>query len=79
MTASSLNGRRCCTALPEERDAYEGTLALGLPVPVAARLVISRHRAEALVPGLDQTRTVGLVPHDLRQVTHVTAGDAGHV
>jgi putative ABC transport system permease protein len=61
MTASSLNGRRCFTALREERDTYEGALALGLAVPVAIRLVIARHRAEALVPGLDQTRTVGLV------------------
>jgi putative ABC transport system permease protein len=61
MTASSLNGRRCFTALREERDTYEGALALGLAVPVAIRLVIGRHRAEALVPGLDQTRTVGLV------------------
>ncbi|GAA3555896.1 ABC transporter permease [Microlunatus spumicola] len=61
MTASSLNGRRCFAALREERDTYEGALALGLPVPVAVRLVIGRHRAEALVPGLDQTRTVGLV------------------
>ena len=61
MSANSLNGRRCFTALREERDAYEGALALGLPEPVAIRLVISRHRPEALVPGLDQTRTVGLV------------------
>ena len=61
MSASSLNGRRCFAALREERDAYEGALALGLPVRVAVRLVIARHRAEALVPGLDQTRTVGLV------------------
>ena len=61
MTANSLNGRRCFTALREERDAYEGALALGLEVRVAVRLVIGRHRSEALVPGLDQTRTVGLV------------------
>lgn len=61
MTANSLNGRRCFAALREERDTYEGALALGLPVPVCVRLVISRHRPEALVPGLDQTRTVGLV------------------
>ncbi len=61
MTASSLNGRRCFTALREERDTYEGALALGLPVPVAIRLVIGPRRAESLVPGLDQTRTVGLV------------------
>ena len=32
MSASSLNGRRCFAALREERDAYEGALALGLPV-----------------------------------------------
>lgn len=61
MTASSLNGRRCFAALREERDSYEGALALGLPVRVAVHLVIARHRAESLVPGLDQTRTVGLV------------------
>jgi len=61
MTANSLNGRRCFAALREERDTYEGALALGLPVRVATRLVIGRHRSEALVPGLDQTRTVGLV------------------
>lgn len=61
MTANSLNGRRCFAALREERDTYEGALALGLEVRTAARLVIGRHRSEALVPGLDQTRTVGLV------------------
>ena len=61
MSASSLNGRRCFAALREERGTYEGALALGLPVPVAVRLVIGRHRTEALLPGLDQTRTVGLV------------------
>jgi putative ABC transport system permease protein len=61
MTASSLNGRRCFAALREERDTYEGALALGLPVEVSVRLVVARHRAESLVPGLDQTRTVGLV------------------
>ena len=61
MSANSLNGRRCFTALREERDTYEGALALGLEVPVAVRLVIQRHRPESLVPGLDQTRTVGLV------------------
>ena len=61
MSANSLNGRRCFAALREERDTYEGALALGLPVGVAVRLVIGRHRPESLVPGLDQTRTVGLV------------------
>lgn len=61
MTANSLNGRRCFAALREEHDTYEAALALGLPVAVSVRLVIGRHRPEALVPGLDQTRTVGLV------------------
>lgn len=61
MTANSLNGRRCFAALREERDTYEGALALGLEVGTVIRLVIGRHRSEALIPGLDQTRTVGLV------------------
>ena len=61
MSANSLNVRRCFAALDEGRDTHEGALALGAPSAAAVRLVIGRHRAEALVPGLDQTRTVGLV------------------
>jgi putative ABC transport system permease protein len=61
MTAHSLAGRRVFAALREHRDTYEAALALGLP-PRAAVDVVARHLLpEALVPGLDQTRTVGLV------------------
>ncbi len=61
MTATSLAGRRAFDALREERGAYEAALSLGLPRADAISLVIARRLPEALVPGLDQTRTVGLV------------------
>ncbi|MVA75165.1 ABC transporter permease [Auraticoccus sp. F435] len=61
MTASSLTGRRCFAALREERPAYEAALSLGLPRAEAISEVVRPRLAEALVPGLDQTRTVGLV------------------
>jgi len=61
MTASSLTGRRCFAALREERGAFEAALSIGLTRSEAIGLVIQRHLPEALVPGLDQTRTVGLV------------------
>lgn len=61
MTASSLTGRRVFAALHDERGSLEAGLAIGLPRPEAIDEVIRRHLPEALVPGLDQTRTVGLV------------------
>jgi putative ABC transport system permease protein len=61
MTASSLSGRRAFAALRDEHGLYEAALSVGLPRPAAITEVIGRHLPEALVPGLDQTRTVGLV------------------
>jgi len=61
MTASSLSGRRIFAALHDEHGAFEAGLSLGLPRAAAIDEVIGRHLPEALVPGLDQTRTVGLV------------------
>ncbi|MGI8457176.1 MAG: ABC transporter permease [Propionibacteriaceae bacterium] len=61
MTASSLTGRKCFAALRDERGAYEAALSIGLPRPEAISEIVRRHLPEALVPGLDQTRTVGLV------------------
>jgi len=61
MSAHSLLGRRVFAALREERGSYEAALAIGLPRPAAITEVIGRRLPEALVPGLDQTRTVGLV------------------
>ena len=61
MSAHSLLGRRVFAALREERGSYEAALAIGLPRPAAITEVVGRRLPEALVPGLDQTRTVGLV------------------
>jgi putative ABC transport system permease protein len=61
MSAQSLAGRRCFAALREEHGSYEAALSIGLPRPMAISEVIERRLPEALVPALDQTRTVGLV------------------
>ncbi|MPZ83954.1 MAG: ABC transporter permease [Actinophytocola sp.] len=61
MMATSLAGRRAYDELRTRRGEYEAALALGL-LPRDAALLISRPTADqALVPVLDQTRTVGLV------------------
>ncbi len=61
MNAHSLAGRRAFAALREEKGAYEAALSIGLTRAEAVTEVIGRRLPEALVPGLDQTRTVGLV------------------
>ncbi|GAA3427925.1 ABC transporter permease [Streptosporangium nondiastaticum] len=61
MTATSLAGRRAVDELKQRRGEVEAALALGLP-PRDAALEICRPAAnQALMPALDQTRTVGLV------------------
>jgi putative ABC transport system permease protein len=61
MTATSLAGRRTLDALRVRHGELEAALSLGL-TDRDARLLIGRDDAGlALVPGLDQTRTVGLV------------------
>ena len=61
MTATSLAGKRCLDELSSRHGEYEAALALGL-MPRDAALEICRPTAgQALVPALDQTRTVGLV------------------
>lgn len=61
MTASTLTGRRAFDELCAHPGAYEAALSLGLSSAQAASLVIQPTAREALMPGLDQTRTVGLV------------------
>ena len=61
MTATSLAGRRLREELHARRGELEAALALGLPPRDAVLLVGDQVAATALVPGLDQTRTVGLV------------------
>jgi putative ABC transport system permease protein len=61
MTATSQAGLRAVGELRTRHGEYEAALALGFP-PRGAALEICRPSAiEALIPPLDQTRTVGLV------------------
>jgi putative ABC transport system permease protein len=61
MTATTLAGRRALDELEARRGEYEAALALGF-MPRGAALEVARQpAAEALIPSLDQTRTVGLV------------------
>ncbi|GEL94065.1 ABC transporter permease [Cellulomonas composti] len=61
MNAHSLAGRRVVGALRDQHEIYEAGLALGLYPRDAIDIVALRLVPEALVPGMDQTRTVGLV------------------
>ena len=61
MTAATLTGRRAYDEIKGSFGSYEAGLALGLTSPAAAYEVIQPTAKEALTPGLDQTRTVGLV------------------
>jgi putative ABC transport system permease protein len=61
MTAATLTGRRAFQELQAQTGTYEAALAVGLTSSQATRLVVEPSAREALVPGIDQTRTVGLV------------------
>lgn len=61
MTAASLAGRRLFDELQQRRGEVEAALALGFLPRDAVLEVIRPVAATALVPALDQTRTVGLV------------------
>jgi putative ABC transport system permease protein len=61
MTAATLTGRRAYDEIAGSFGSYEAALALGLTSPAAVYEVIQPTAKEALTPGLDQTRTVGLV------------------
>jgi putative ABC transport system permease protein len=61
MNGHTLACRRAFAALREERDAYDAWLALGFTRSQAIGRIVHRHLPEALVPGLDQIRTAGVV------------------
>jgi putative ABC transport system permease protein len=61
MTAATLTGRRLTEGLRRRREEVEGWLALGATPRQAVRPIARDAVFEALVPALDQTRTVGLV------------------
>ncbi|MEU0397376.1 ABC transporter permease [Streptomyces sp. NPDC006208] len=61
LTATVLSGRRALDELELRRGEVEAGMALGL-ADRDARMEVAREPAsDALLPGLDQTRTVGLV------------------
>ena len=61
MTATSIAGRRVTEELTAQRGSYEAALSIGLSRRDGVTLVAREAAALALIPGLDQTRTVGLV------------------
>ncbi|MFI6088026.1 ABC transporter permease [Streptomyces sp. NPDC051218] len=61
LTATVLGGRRALDELRGRKGEFEAGLALGLPSRDARLEVIRPAASDALLPGLDQTRTVGLV------------------
>ena len=61
MTAATLTGRHLENGLRLRHDEVEGWLALGATHREATRDIARHSVYEALVPALDQTRTVGLV------------------
>src|SRR5205085_5965803 len=61
MTAATLTGRRLLDGLRRRREEVEGWLALGATPRQAVAPIAREAASEALVPALDQTRTVGLV------------------
>ncbi|WP_220131834.1 MULTISPECIES: ABC transporter permease [Nocardioides] len=61
MTAATLAGRRVIDELEAHRGSYDAALALGFTRRQSVGIVARGPAALALVPGQDQTRTVGLV------------------
>lgn len=61
LTATVLGGRRALDELAQRHGEVEAGLALGLPDRDARMEVAREPASDALLPGLDQTRTVGLV------------------
>lgn len=61
MTACTLTGRRLQAEVRERWAEVEGVLALGGRPRQAVALFVPEVVREALLPGLDQTRTTGLV------------------
>ncbi|GAA1151323.1 ABC transporter permease [Kribbella jejuensis] len=61
MTATTLAGRRVLSEYRNRYGEFEAGLSIGLMQPDAFKLVVGPVAGDALLPALDQTRTVGLV------------------
>lgn len=61
MNTTSLAGRHAHLALRERYGEVEAALSLGLSESQAREMIVRPAAATALIPGLDQTKSVGLV------------------
>ncbi|MGO4254984.1 ABC transporter permease [Marmoricola sp. RAF53] len=61
MTANTLVGRRAFPVLREEHAQYEAALALGMKPAWGIHEIVHRRVPDALLPGMDQVSTTGLV------------------
>ncbi|HEY3002365.1 MAG TPA: ABC transporter permease [Kribbellaceae bacterium] len=61
MNATTLAGRRLLAEYRTRFGEFEAGLSVGLGAPAAFRLIAGPSAGDALLPTLDQTRTVGLV------------------
>lgn len=61
MTGATLAGRHLIGGMRSRRDEIEAWLSIGASMRQAVRDIARSAAAEALVPGIDQTRTTGLV------------------
>ena len=61
MNGHTLAGRRLFPTLRDNLGTYEAALSMGVLRPEAIRMVTQRSVAEAIIPTVDNTRTVGLV------------------
>lgn len=61
MNATTLAGRRLLSEYGNRYGEFEAGLSIGLMPPDAFKLVAGPTAGDALLPALDQTRTVGLV------------------
>ena len=61
LTATALSGRRALDELHQRHGEHEAALSIGLSDRDAAMEICRTAASTALIPALDQTRTVGLV------------------
>ncbi|KGN36746.1 ABC transporter permease [Knoellia subterranea] len=61
MNGHTLVGRRAFAALREETGQYDAGLSLGLTRSQSIGEIVDRRLPEALIPGLDQVKTAGVV------------------
>jgi hypothetical protein len=79
MNATTLAGRRLLSEYGGRFGEFEAGLSIGLMQPDAFKLVAGPVAGDALLPSLDQTRTVGLVTLPGAFVGMVLGGALGNI